>query len=33
VAPILEAVLWPVTTILLLAPQRRAPAPDQNRPL
>jgi rod shape-determining protein MreD len=33
VAPILEAVLWPVTTILLLAPQRRAPDPDQNRPL
>jgi len=25
--------LWPVATLLLLAPQRRAPDPDQNRPL
>ena len=32
-APALEALLWPVVTILLLAPQRRAPDPDQNRPL
>lgn len=32
-APIFEALLWPVVTLLLLAPQRRAPDPDQNRPL
>ena len=32
-APVLEALLWPVVTWLLLAPQRRAPDPDQNRPL
>ena len=32
-APIFEALLWPLVTILLLAPQRRAPDPDQNRPL
>ena len=32
-APLLEAVLWPVASILLLVPQRRAPDPDQNRPL
>lgn len=32
-APLLEAVLWPVASLLLLAPQRRAPDPDQNRPL
>jgi rod shape-determining protein MreD len=32
-APLLEALLWPVVTVLLLAPQRRAPDPDQNRPL
>ena len=32
-APLLEAVLWPVASFLLLAPQRRAPDPDQNRPL
>ncbi len=33
VAPVLEALLWPVVTLLLLAPQLRAPDPDQNRPL
>ena len=33
IAPALEALLWPVVTVLLLAPQRRAPDPDQNRPL
>lgn len=33
VAPALESLLWPVVTVLLLAPQRRAPDPDQNRPL
>ena len=32
-APVSQAVLWPVATWLLLAPQRRAPDPDQNRPL
>ena len=32
-APLFEALLWPVVTLLLLAPQRRAPDPDQNRPL
>ncbi len=33
IAPVLEAALWPLATLLLLAPQRRAPDPDQNRPL
>ena len=32
-APVAEAVLWPVATVLLLAPQLRAPNPDANRPL
>jgi rod shape-determining protein MreD len=32
-APLLEAVLWPVISVILLAPQRRAPDPDENRPL
>jgi rod shape-determining protein MreD len=32
-APLFESLLWPVATWLLLAPQRRAPDPDQNRPL
>ena len=32
-APLFEALLWPLTTLVLLAPQRRAPDPDQNRPL
>lgn len=32
-APLAQAVLWPVATLLLLAPQRRAPDPDENRPL
>ena len=32
-APLLESLLWPVVSILLLAPQRRAPDPDENRPL
>jgi rod shape-determining protein MreD len=32
-APVFEALLWPVVSVLLLAPQRRAPDPDQNRPL
>jgi rod shape-determining protein MreD len=32
-SPVFEAMLWPVVTVLLLAPQRRAPDPDENRPL
>jgi len=32
-APVIEALLWPVVSVLLLAPQRRAPDPDANRPL
>ena len=32
-APVFEALLWPLAMVLLLAPQRRAPDPDQNRPL
>jgi rod shape-determining protein MreD len=32
-APILESALWPVASVLLLMPQRRAPNPDENRPL
>ena len=32
-APLIEAILWPVVSILLLVPQRRAPNPDANRPL
>ena len=33
IAPVIEAVLWPLVSVLLLAPQRRAPEPDANRPL
>ena len=33
VAPLLQALLWPVVSVVLLAPQRRAPDPDANRPL
>lgn len=32
-APLAESMLWPVVSVLLLAPQRRAPDPDENRPL
>ena len=32
-APVIEAALWPVISVLLLWPQRRAPDPDENRPL
>ncbi|MFN7641397.1 MAG: rod shape-determining protein MreD, partial [bacterium] len=32
-APVIEATLWPLATLLLLLPQRRAPDPDANRPL
>ena len=31
--PVIEFLLWPVVSIILLAPQRRAPDPDENRPL
>jgi len=31
--PLIEAALWPVANMLLLAPQRRAHDPDENRPL
>ena len=33
VAPLVEALLWPLVTRILLAPQRRAPDSDENRPL
>ncbi|WP_428421224.1 rod shape-determining protein MreD [Methylibium sp.] len=32
-APLIEALLWPLVSLLLLAPQRRAPDRDENRPL
>jgi rod shape-determining protein MreD len=32
-APLFEALLWPLASVLLLAPQRRAPDRDANRPL
>jgi rod shape-determining protein MreD len=32
-APVFEALLWPVASVLLLAPQRRAPDRDAHRPL
>lgn len=32
-APLIEAAMWPLASVLLLAPQRRAPNPDANRPL
>lgn len=32
-APLAEALLWPVASVVLLVPQRRAPNPDENRPL
>ncbi|WP_422088742.1 MULTISPECIES: rod shape-determining protein MreD [Variovorax] len=33
ISPAVEAALWPLVTALLLAPQRRTPEPDENRPL
>ena len=33
IAPLVETVLWPLISVLLLAPQRRAPDSDENRPL
>lgn len=32
-APLIESALWPIVSVLLLLPQRRAPDPDENRPL
>jgi rod shape-determining protein MreD len=32
-APVIQAILWPAISVVLLAPQRRAPDPDKNRPL
>lgn len=32
-APLIEALLWPVASWVLLAPQRRPPDADKNRPL
>lgn len=32
-APGIEALLWPVVSVLLLLPQRRTPNPDAHRPL
>jgi rod shape-determining protein MreD len=32
-SPVFEAALWPLATLLLLAPQRRPPDPDETRPL
>jgi rod shape-determining protein MreD len=32
-SPLLQALLWPLASVLLLMPQRRAPDPDANRPL
>jgi rod shape-determining protein MreD len=32
-APLLEALLWPLASVVLFAPQRRAPDRDAHRPL
>ena len=32
-APLLEAIIWPLVAMVLLAPQRWAPHPDENSPL
>lgn len=32
-APLIESMLWPLASFVLLAPQRRAPDRDKNRPL
>lgn len=32
-SPIIESLLWPVMSVVLLAPQKRSPDPDANRPL
>jgi rod shape-determining protein MreD len=31
--PVIESLLWPVFSVILLLPQRRTPNPDANRPL
>ena len=33
IAPLIEAAMWPLVSLILLAPQRRTPEPDANRPL
>ncbi len=33
IAPLAEGLLWPLISMVLLAPQRRAPDADENRPL
>jgi rod shape-determining protein MreD len=33
IAPLVNTLLWPIASYLLLAPQRRPPDPDENRPL
>ncbi len=32
-APVVQALMWPLVSVLLLAPQRRAPDRDEHRPL
>jgi rod shape-determining protein MreD len=32
-APVFQGLLWPLASVILLAPQRRPPDPDKNRPL
>ncbi len=32
-APVFETLLWPLASVVLLAPQRRAPDRDVHRPL
>lgn len=32
-APMIEALIWPLASVFLLLPQRRSPDPDANRPL
>lgn len=32
-APVLESLLWPVVSVILLVPQKRTPNPDAHRPL
>ncbi|MDO8250703.1 MAG: rod shape-determining protein MreD [Rhodoferax sp.] len=32
-APLIESLLWPIVSVILLLPQRRTPNPDAHRPL
>lgn len=32
-APVIESLLWPVVSVILLIPQKRTPNPDAHRPL